>query len=58
MRYRVHRLEVSKNDSQSQLAKFINSLDGEVVGIVPDVTPYFLCYGAKVDYLLIIEKIR
>ncbi len=57
MKYRVHHLEISKYDFQSQLEQFLNNLDGEVISVVPNVTQYFLCYGAKIDYVLIIEKI-
>lgn len=58
MKYRVHRLEVSKDDFQSQMAQFLNSLDGDTVSVVPYVKPFFLFCGAKVDYVLIIEKIK
>jgi hypothetical protein len=56
MKYRVHRLEVNKDDFQAQLAQFCNTLDGEVVAIVPNVTRYFLCYGVKIDFVLIVER--
>jgi hypothetical protein len=58
MKYKVHSLEINKNDFQMQLAQFLNTLEGEVISVVPNVTQYFLCYGAKVDYVLIIEKFR
>ena len=58
MKYRVHRLEVNKDDFQSQLAQFVNNLEGEVISIVPNVSPYFLCYGAKIDYVLVVEKVK
>jgi hypothetical protein len=42
------------------LEQFLNQLDGEVLSIVPYVTPTFQGMGAtaKVDYLLIVEKIN
>jgi hypothetical protein len=60
MRYRVHQLEVKKDTAQDTLEQFLNQLDGEVLSIVPYVTPTFQGMGAtaKVDYLLIVEKIN
>jgi len=58
MKYKVHRLEVKKDNFHLQLEQFLNTLDGEVISVVPNVIPYFLCYGAKVDYVLIVEKVR
>jgi hypothetical protein len=57
MKYKVHRLAVRKDDIQEQLDHFLNTLEGEVISVLPNVTQYFLCYGAKVNYLLIVEKI-
>ena len=42
----------------TKLEEFLNSLEGEVVSIVPNVKPVFMCYGSKVDRLLIVEKKR
>ncbi len=58
MKYRVHRLEVTKDNLQERLEQFLNNLDGEVVSVLPNVTQYFLCYGAKVNYILIVEKVK
>ena len=60
MKYRVHRLEVKKDTAQVTLERFLNQLEGEVLSIVPFVTPTFQGMGAttKVDFLLIVEKIR
>ena len=58
MKYRVHRLEVKKDNMQEKLEQFLPKLDGEVISVIPNVTPYFLCYGAKIDYILIVEKIK
>ncbi|MBL7906077.1 MAG: hypothetical protein JNL22_13725 [Bacteroidales bacterium] len=57
MKYRVHRLEVSRDNLQERLEQFLNKLDGEVISVLPNVTQYFLCYGAKVNYILIVEKV-
>ena len=58
MKYRVHRLEVSRDNLQERLEQFLNKLDWEVISVLPDVTQYFLCYGAMVNYILIVEKVK
>ena len=60
MKYKVHRLDVDKETMQNKLELLLNSLDGEVVAVMPNVRPTFLAYGAtaKVDYLLVAEKIK
>ena len=58
MKYRVHRLEVKQDTAQENLEKFLNQLEGEVLSIVPYVSPTFQGMGAtsKVIFLLIVEK--
>ena len=58
MKYRIHRLEVKEDMAQVKLESFLNQLEGEVIAIVPYVTPTFQGMGAtsKVDFLLIVEK--
>ncbi len=58
MKYQVHRLEVQRDTVQDTLQKFLNSLKGEVVEIVPYVRPTFQLMGAtsKVAFLLIVER--
>jgi len=60
MKYRVHRLTVERDTAQETLERFLNQLEGEILSIVPYVTPTFQAMGAtaKVDYLLIVEKIK
>ena len=58
MKYRLHRLEVKGENMQEKLEQFINKLDGEVISVIPNVTHYFLMYGARVNYVLIVEKVR
>jgi hypothetical protein len=58
MKYRVHRLEVQSENMQEKLEQFLNKLDGEVISVTPNVTHYFLMYGARVNYILIVEKIK
>lgn len=57
MKYRVHRIEVKSDNMQEKLEQFLNRLDGEVISVIPNVTQYFLMYGAKIDHILIIEKV-
>jgi len=59
MNYKVHRLEVKSNNMQETLEKFVNSLKGEVISVIPNVRPTFRPMGAtaKVDFLLILEKV-
>lgn len=60
MKYRVHRFEIDLSKDQSKLEQFLNNLDGEVVTIIPSVNPKFTPggMGAKVDFLLIVEKCK
>ena len=60
MKYRVHRFDIDMNKDQSKLEQYLNNLEGEVVSIVPSVRPKFTPggMGAKVNFLLIIEKIK
>ena len=53
MRYRVHRFNIRMTRDQGKLEQFLNSLEGEVVAIIPNVTPMPATY---VDFLLIVEK--
>ncbi len=39
---------------QGRLEEFLNSLEGEVVAIIPNVTPFPATY---VDFVLIVEKL-
>ena len=44
---------------QNALEQFLNSLEGEVVSIIPNVHPHFTMggMGARVSFLYIVEKI-
>ena len=57
-RYRVHRFNIKMTSDQSKLEQFLNSLEGEVAAIIPNVNPKFTPggMGANVDFLLIVEK--
>ena len=54
-RYRVHRFDIKMTADQSKLEQFLNSLEGEVAAIIPNVTPMPATY---VNFLLIVEKVK
>jgi hypothetical protein len=43
---------------QEKLEQFLNTLNGEVVSVIPNVSPTFQLMGAtaKIDYVLVVEK--
>ena len=56
MKYRVHRFELKMTQDQSKLEQFLNSLEGEVIAIIPNVTIKAF-WVPQVDFVLIIEKL-
>ncbi len=54
-KYRVHRFDLKMTSDQSKLEQFLNSLEGEIIAIVPNVT--WFPASAYVDFLLIVEKV-
>jgi len=59
MRYRVHRVEVNKENMQEKLEELVNKVKGDVVAVIPNVRPTVQWMGAtsKVDFLLVAEKV-
>lgn len=61
MKYKVHKFEIHMSHDSGRLEQFLNSLEGEVVSMVPNVknTSLAQIYGVsrKIDFLLIIEKL-
>ena len=55
MRYRVHRLDIKMTSAQTTLAQFLETLDGEVVAIIPNVAT--VLWFTYVNFLLIVERI-
>lgn len=53
-KYRVHRFDLSMTSDQSRLEQFLNSLEGEIVAIIPNVIGVPM---AHVDFLLIVERV-
>jgi hypothetical protein len=43
---------------QSKLEQFLNSLEGEIVAIIPNVTNASFTWAACVDFLFIVEKVQ
>ena len=60
MKYQIHRLDVKADTAQEKLERLLNQLAGEILAIVPYVTPTFQGMGAtsKVEFLLIVEKVN
>lgn len=56
MKYRVHRFDIRMTTDQSKLEQFLNSLEGEVIAIVPNVN-LSVFWAHRVDFLLIVEKL-
>lgn len=56
MKYRVHRFNLRMTTDQSKLEQYLNSLEGEVIAMVPNVSLGFF-WIHRVDFLLIIEKL-
>ena len=56
MKYKVHRFDLKMTADQHELEQFLNSLKGEVVTIIPNVTVTPLTWASRVDFLLIVER--
>ena len=59
-RYRVHRFDVVMRRDQARFEQFLNSLEGEVVSVIPKVSPSwtFGGMGARTHYFWVIEKLN
>jgi hypothetical protein len=55
-KYRVHRFDLSMTKDQGKLEQFLNSLEGEIVAIIPNVALRAF-WVHQVDFLLIVEKV-
>ena len=58
MKYQVHQLDVKEDTAQEMLESFLNRLQGEVISVLPFISPAIKGMGAtsEVDFLLIVEK--
>jgi hypothetical protein len=61
MAYRVHRFDIDMEDDRQPLEDFLNTLQGEVIAIIPNIRKTSLAqiYGAtrKIDFLFVIERV-
>ena len=55
-KYRIHRFDLRMTADQSKLEQFLNSLEGEIVALIPNVGMSFF-WVHRVDFLLIVEKV-
>ena len=57
--YRVHQFGIDMKKDRDRLEMFLNSLKGEIVSIIPGVSPKFQLMGAtaETNFLFIVEKI-
>jgi len=53
--YKTHRFEINMARDQENLERFLNSLSGEVVSIIPNVSIWFF-WIHRINFLLIVEK--
>ena len=58
MKYIVHRIDVKKDNMKEKLEQFLNTLNGEVISVIPNLRTSFqiIGTGAKHDFLLVVEK--
>jgi len=56
MGYRVHRFEIKMTTDEGKLEQFLNSLKGEIVAIIPNITVGFW-WAHRVDFVLVVEKL-
>jgi hypothetical protein len=56
MNYKVHRFDLKMTTDQRDLEQFLNSLRGDVVAIIPNVTVTPFTWASRVDFLLIVER--
>ena len=58
MKYKVHKFDIDMRRDMDKLEGFLNSLEGEVVSIFPNVKPTLRGMGAtaKVNFIFVIEK--
>ena len=56
MGYRVHRFDF-KMENENKLEQFLNSLEGEVVAIIPNTRFVGATGSSSVNFLLIVEQV-
>jgi len=62
MKYKVHRFDINMYLDQHLLERFLNTLEGEVVFIVPNAARTTLAqiygFSRKIDFMWIVEKVK
>jgi len=60
VKYSVHHIVVNRLNMWEKLEQFLNTLDGEVISVIPNVGPTFQLMGAtlKIDFFKIDKKIK
>jgi hypothetical protein len=53
-KYRIHRFHLSMTRDEFRLEDFLNQLEGEIIAIIPNVTPI---PATMVNFVLIVEKV-
>jgi hypothetical protein len=58
-RYRVHRFDVRMRADKDRFEQFLNGLEGEVVSVIPNVSPSwtFGGMGAGTFYFWVVERV-
>ena len=58
--YKIHRFDVIMRTDQARFEQFLNSLEGEVVSVISNVSPTwtFGGIGSRTYYFWIIEKVN
>lgn len=54
--YRVHRFDLKMTKDEGNLERFLNSLEGEVVSVVPNVTMRAF-WVHVIDFVLVVERL-
>ena len=55
--YKVHKFDLSMT-YPDELERFLNSLQGEIIAIIPNITGGILVLPASVDFVLVVEKVK
>ena len=55
MTYKVHLFDLKMTADPRYLEQFLNSLKGEIVAIIPNISIYIF-WAHRVDFVLVVEK--
>lgn len=57
MKSKVHHFPRGMPKDQNLLKNYLNRLRGDVIAIIPNVAPVLFTWHAKVDFVLVVEKL-